>query len=346
MEDCEMRSTKIGGRGPALASLILAVAALAAPLPAGAAHVHVAKPTVLTGSATHILPTSALLAGVVNPKGAETSYYFQWGPSTAGPTITYAAQTPTVAAGTGEKRKVGQPISGLQPGVQYHFRLVAIYSGSAIPVIGADRTFTAKGNAQRLELVKPPTIVAGSPFVLSGVLRGTGNAGHAIVLQASPYPYLEPFVNLGTPATTNATGLFSFRVNNLSSSTQFRVVTIGALPVYSPVITVSVALRVTLHMHSGGAGLVRLYGTVTPAVTGARVLIQRLKSVRPSGTAEEGSKFVRQFTTVTKRGSKSFSRFSVVVKIRHAGRYRAFVVVKPGEHVSGASPTLGLKASK
>jgi hypothetical protein len=329
----------------ALTSTILAVVALALPISASAKHVHVRKPAALTGSAEHVLGTSAQLTGVINPNGAETSYYFQWGPTTA-PAGVYISQTPTVAVGSGTKLKVGQPITGTQPGVSYRFRIVAVYVGSTTPVLGKEHTFTAKGNALRLELTKPAQVHAGTPFLISGTLRGTGGTARQVALQASGYPYLEPFATIGTPATTNAAGAFSFRVTNLAGSTQFRVITIEPRPLYSPVLTVPVAVNVTLHMRSGGAGLVRLYGTVTPAVTGAHVAIQWLKNVRPSKSAEEGEKYVSQFKTVTKRGTKTYSRFSVIVKIRHGGRYRATVEIKPGLHVTGSSPAISLKAAK
>ncbi len=49
------------------------------------------------------------------------------------------------------------------------------------------------------------------------------------------------------------------------------------------------------------------------------------------------------FTTV-KRATRSFSRFSQVVTVRKAGRYRAYVVLPTGALVSGASSSVTLRA--
>jgi hypothetical protein len=82
---------------------------------------------------------------------------------------------------------------------------------------------------------------------------------------------------------------------------------------------------------------VRLFGTVYPAVPGARVLFQLLKAVRPGKNEEETTRYVSQFSTGVKHGGRTFSRFSLVAKIRRSGRYRVFVKVHSGAYASGIS---------
>jgi hypothetical protein len=298
------------------------------------------KPRALTGQATHVLATSALLTGVVNPEGLQTSYYFQYGP-----TVAYGSQTPTVSVGAGtSKVKVGQLVSGLRPGTDYHFRIVAVTS-TGIVVTGRDRAFAPKGSEPKVELSKPEPVLVGSTFILRGVMRGLGAANHQVVLQASPYPYLEAFTQIGPPAVTNAAGVFSFRVAHLSRNTQFRVLTLDSRPTISPTVTVLAAVAVTLHVRtSKSTGLARLYGTVSPAVPGARVVFQLHKAVRP-GKSEATAKFIGQFATTVKKGGRTFSRFSLVVKVRHTGRYRAFVKLGTGPYASGYSATVVLHAA-
>jgi hypothetical protein len=112
------------------------------------------------------------------------------------------------------------------------------------------------------------------------------------------------------------------------------------------VVTVFAGVRVTLRARtSRQSGLVRVYGTVTPAVVGAQVFLQLHKAVRP-GKNEVTARFVTQFSTVTKKATRTYSRFSVVVSVRQGGRYRAYV--KPtskGPLASGYSSTLVLHAS-
>ncbi|HEX5853613.1 MAG TPA: hypothetical protein VFY36_11025 [Solirubrobacteraceae bacterium] len=320
--------------------VVMAVApllALPATSPASTVRMHAS-----TGGATHLRGTTGLLTGLVFPAGTETSYYFQYGPTTA-----YGAQTPTLSAGTGTaKVPVGQPVASLTPGTTYHFKLVATAGG--VVFSGRDKTFLAGGAARTrlaFRLAKPAAAnVFGAPFLLSGALTGLGNANQPIALQASPYPYLEPFANVGAPATTNSLGAFSFRIPNLATSTQLRVVSLGKLPLYSPVMTAQVAPSVVLHARrTRRTGFVRLYGVVSPAKAGTTVLFQLEKALRPSGDSESSTRYVTSASARLRRGGKTFSRFSAVVEVRKAGRYRAFVKLGKGAFVSGASNSVTLR---
>jgi phosphodiesterase/alkaline phosphatase D-like protein len=108
-------------------------------------------PTVMTGEASALTPTSASISGSVDPgaQGPETeqqaqdatSYYFQYGTSTS-----YGRQTPTGQAGEGETPLTETAaLAGLEPGVTYHYRVVAINNTTATPQTsyGEDRTFEA-----------------------------------------------------------------------------------------------------------------------------------------------------------------------------------------------------------
>jgi hypothetical protein len=340
-----MSTTRISKR-IVLISVLLAASATALADGTSLAAVKQLKPHVSTGAAQHVLTTSAQLTAVITPNGKETSYYFQWGPTTA-----YGSQTPTVSVGAGTaKVKVGQAISKLAQGATYHFRVVAVYSGGQ-PVIGRDRSFVTKGSVLKFEIPKIPDITVGTPFVLSGALTGLGAPNRAVVLQASPYPYQQAFTTITAPGLTNAAGRFSFRVASLATSTAFRLVTLDPRPLYSSIVTVHAAVRVTLHVRSSGhTGLVRVYGTVTPAAVGAPLLIQLRKAIQPRPTSkpsesEATTHFVAQFTTMVKKGGRSFSRFSMVISPRHTGRYRAYVKLHTGALVSGASATVVLHAA-
>jgi hypothetical protein len=320
------------GRAIALSVLILVTAAVSLPLaaPAATSKITSGLPGVSTKGAAHVLATSALLTGTVRPNGRETTYYFQYGP-----TIAYGSQTvPGNAAASTGKVPVGQSVSGLVAGVTYHYRLVA--TNSAGKREGRDRTFTTGGSKLKFLIPKQSPDVFGTPMIFTGTLSGSAGPYHRIALQASPYPYLEGFTNIGVPGVTDPFGRFAFRVANLSTNTEFRVVTLDTLPLYSPIVPVQVAVRVTFNVRSSGSGLVRLFGTVTPAVPGARVLFELLKAVRP-GKNEESTRYVSQFSTSVRHGGRTFSRFSLVVKVRRGGRYRAFVKVRPGPLASGVS---------
>ncbi|MGN6201888.1 MAG: hypothetical protein ACTHNY_05735 [Solirubrobacterales bacterium] len=98
-----------------------------------------APPSVETGNATEISETSAVITGRVNPFGLQTTYYFEYGPTTA-----YGTQVPVGSEGTagqGQGSKFfSRTIVGLSPGTTYHFRIVAT-NGKGVAT-GDDQTFT------------------------------------------------------------------------------------------------------------------------------------------------------------------------------------------------------------
>jgi hypothetical protein len=96
-------------------------------------------PIVTTGIAHDITPARAALSGLINPTNEATTYYFEYGPTTAYGTSVPAAQNGDAGAG-GTVVAVVQRIEGLQPGHAYHFRLVA--TNSTGTTFGDDQSFT------------------------------------------------------------------------------------------------------------------------------------------------------------------------------------------------------------
>jgi hypothetical protein len=322
--------------------LILASAALV-PVPIAQAIVKDGPPQVSTGGVTAVRGTAATLLGSIDPRGAATTYYFRYGP-----TIAYGKQTTAAVLPAGiAKVKIGQAATGFL--AAYHYRLVATNQFGTKE--GKDRNFVTKKLTKpgfTLPKTLPPTIY-GSAFTFTGTLTGTGNGNRKLVLQESAYPFLSPFSPTGLPIVTDATGHFTFRVPDLLASTQFRVSTLDPRPVYSPILTQHVAVRVNLKVRTTAhKGLVRLYGTVTPASVGARLAIQLRKAVRPGNSeksSERTTKFATQFSSVVKAGTKTVSRFSTVVTVVHGGTYRAYVQLRKGGFVSGSSPTVLLHSA-
>jgi hypothetical protein len=93
-------------------------------------------PAVATGPATGVSATAATVTGVVNPNGANTTYEFQFGLTTA-----YGMQTTGVilTAGTAPV-PVSQTLTGLAPGTIFHYRIVALH-GSTVASPGLDQVF-------------------------------------------------------------------------------------------------------------------------------------------------------------------------------------------------------------
>ncbi len=95
-------------------------------------------PTATTGSASSVTATTATVAGTVNPNGASTTYHIDYGLTTG-----YATATAEKAAGSGTTPiSASVPLSGLDPGTIYHYRIVATTSVGRS--VGSDNTFKTK----------------------------------------------------------------------------------------------------------------------------------------------------------------------------------------------------------
>jgi streptogramin lyase len=108
-------------------------------------------PLAITGLASAIMPTSATLAGSIDPRGASvpTSYHFDYGTTTA-----YGQSTPSQTLLGGSPNTVTATLSGLTPSTVYHYRLVA--SNATGMSAGADQSLTtAAAPAAKLPPVAP-----------------------------------------------------------------------------------------------------------------------------------------------------------------------------------------------
>ncbi len=102
-------------------------------------------PGVVTQKATGISATGATLNGSVNPNGTISTWFFEYGTTTA-----YGSRVPLTAtpAGVGRvPKEFSRAITGLTPGVTYHFRIVA--ENAAGTSVGADQTLVPSEEVQR-----------------------------------------------------------------------------------------------------------------------------------------------------------------------------------------------------
>ncbi|HTW43558.1 MAG TPA: hypothetical protein VMD79_14730 [Solirubrobacteraceae bacterium] len=319
------------------------------------------KPPKVVTAGDHVSGTTDELDGTVNPENGETTYWFEYGPTNKYESGKSA--TGTLKAQPAETTDVSETVTGMQAGWRY--RLVA-QNGQAT-VDGHEKIFSVKtgkkkANKTALNLPQPEPVLVGETLILSGTLTGTGNSNREVVLQESPYPYRSAYADVGAPTVTSAAGGFTFRVTHLAINTRFRVSTVSAPILLSKVVSGLAAVRVVLKVRTNkhNRGLVRLYGTVSPAEVGARIYFQLEKPPKPklkppSAKAEKPGKsesekekppvYATKFATFVKAGTKSVSRFSLVTTIKAAGLYRAFVAVPPGPLTSGYSATIALRAA-
>jgi hypothetical protein len=139
-------------------------------------------PLAATLPASSLTSTSALLNATVNPNGLSTSVRFEWGTTTNYGSTTAPISIDAASSAT----NIAQTISGLQPGVTYHFRVVA--DNLAGVMAGADRSLTWSAT--------PPHFTLFMPTNGGFVLQFTGQSGQLYFVEGSSN--LNEWVNLGT----------------------------------------------------------------------------------------------------------------------------------------------------
>jgi hypothetical protein len=295
-------------------ALILALA-----LPA-AAQAAATKPGVQTRGTADITPSTATLTGAVDPNGAETRYLFQYGTTSSYGAVT----TETPLTGDGSQAVVA-PITGLAPATTYHYRLIARNAKGTTQ--GADRTFKTTRQPLGVTFSATPNPLAfGATTTLAGQLTGTGNAGREIQLQSNPFPYTQGFKQVGNALITDPAGNFSFGLQAVPFNTQYRVLLPDNLEVVSPIVVVSVSIRVgtTLGTTTVTRGhQLTFKGSVTPAVDGTPIAIQKLN----------GSNWVTVAGTAARHSTTTKSTYSKKVTIKRGGHYRVYVGVANGQYV-------------
>jgi DNA-binding beta-propeller fold protein YncE len=122
-------------------------------------------PTVESESVSNVTASSAELEAQLNPNTLDTTYHFEYGSEDcslpSADCITIPASDIDIGSGS-EGVAVSQHITGLEPGLTYHYRTVAENSLGVTP--GPDKTFTAEGLGGALtlpdgrgwEMITPP----------------------------------------------------------------------------------------------------------------------------------------------------------------------------------------------
>jgi hypothetical protein len=121
-------------------------------------------PAALTGPVTAVAGTTATLSGTVNPNGTTTSWYFEYGATTA-----YGTKTPVANVGAGTANiGVTANIGSLGVGATYHYRIVA--TSTAGTTDGSDGIFTT----------------ASVPTVTTGAASGVSSSGATLNGSVNP----------------------------------------------------------------------------------------------------------------------------------------------------------------
>jgi hypothetical protein len=122
-------------------------------------------PTVTTGSASSVGLTAAMVSGMVDAQGLETSYEFDFGTDTAYGTSVYGE-----AGSAAEPIELSVALQSLAPGTTYHYRIVAVNSDGK--TYGSDEVFATP--AYSAPIVLPAALpLIGTPGIVFPVDTGT-----------------------------------------------------------------------------------------------------------------------------------------------------------------------------
>ncbi|MGI9539115.1 MAG: hypothetical protein ACR2N6_03085, partial [Miltoncostaeaceae bacterium] len=121
---------------------------------------------------TNISEAGATLNATVDPRGAPTTYRFDYGP-----TVDYGSSTPTLSLPAGDA-PVGviEALSGLAPGTQYFVRLVASSAAGENAITGTFTTFSQAGGPGPGTTALPPLGLTETTAILNGMVDPRGEA--------------------------------------------------------------------------------------------------------------------------------------------------------------------------
>ena len=155
-----------------------------------------ALPNVQTGAAQSVGTSTATLTGGINPLGHSTTWWFEYGTTTA-----YGSRTASKGAGSGTSGAIViAAVSGLVPATTYHFRLVG--SSTVGKAFGADGIFTTSAAVTIVQMTRE--VVSGRYVTLSGSV-GSRQAGVNVTLLAQEFG-ASSFTTVGTVLTGGGGG--------------------------------------------------------------------------------------------------------------------------------------------
>ncbi|MBJ7331266.1 MAG: fibronectin type III domain-containing protein [Solirubrobacteraceae bacterium] len=290
-------------------------------------------PAVSTSPARDVRPTTATLVARVNPRGQSTTFYFQYGTTTA-----VTSRTPSVAAGSGTSTgTVTAAVRDLKINTRYYFRVVAV-----------NATGTTRGGTRNFTTLRAPTgvslsassraVVWNGAITVAGRIAGGGVGGAPVALERSDFPFLTGFREVARQ-NADKEGDYRFSVGPLYSAVRLRVVTRTTVAAASAPVQINNRVSVGVKTIGGNRRSVALSGVVNPAVPNGRISVQRQ-------TAAGAWIRVKRAKPQALTGNRSRYRVRVN-RTRRAAKFRVVVIPNDqGEHVNGVTRELRIAKRK
>jgi hypothetical protein len=252
----------------------------------------------VTTSAAHVSAT-------LDPNGAETTYYFQYGRTTG-----YGTRTTPATVSATDPITVEADLSGLRPYTRYHWRLYARNVAGRTP--GADRTFRTGRLASAITLFSSRKVVPyGRGVMLGGRVSGAGVRGMTLALEQQPFPFDRGFTEVGT-THAGEDGGYLFSVDHVRGATRYRVVSRTMEPTTSAIALVRSKPRPTIAVRLLSRKRARVSGTIKPAVTG-ELSLQRFTAGGWTQVRHRAVTGATTFSFKVKRVRKVNRAFRVIV---------------------------------
>ena len=126
-----------------------------------------AAPAVSTGGASEVSANDALITGVVDPHGVQSTYEFDIGTDTS-----YGAKIFGNTSAGNKAEPFSASLQSLQPGTTYHYRITATNAYGT--TYGADETFTTPSVPTALITAPPtPPLIATQPVTFPNETKPT-----------------------------------------------------------------------------------------------------------------------------------------------------------------------------
>jgi hypothetical protein len=264
-------------------------------------------PGITDQHATGVTTSSAHLSAALDPNGAVTTYYFQYGRSTS-----YGNRTARITVPAGSTPiAVAADISGLKPYTRYHWRLYATNAAGKTP--GRDHTFRTGRLATGITLFSSRgKVLYGRGVTLGGRVTGAGANGMRLRLEQEAFPFGTGFAPVKTTKVSGDGG-YLFSVDNIWALTRFRVVTETLAPLTSGVAAVKSAPRATIAARLLGRKRARISGKIRPAISGELSLQRRSSSGRWSQVKHRALTGAKSYSFKVFRARKVTRAYRVVV---------------------------------
>jgi hypothetical protein len=175
-------------------------------------------PTITGESVTEVTATSANLTAQIDPGGAETTYHFDYGTTTA-----YGQSTPESApvGSDNSEHPAATEVQSLLPSTVYHYRIVASNSNAPGGISGPDRSFTTQSSGGRsvlpdgrsYEIVSPLDKGDGEVLGIAGggLTPTNGDATQASEDGKSVSYIMSAPLGINPPGNTLSSQIFSSR---------------------------------------------------------------------------------------------------------------------------------------